>query len=217
MIREVVAEVWGLFLARFWRTLLIVGLLLAPLELGLAIVDPGFASFAPGWWAWVGISSLITQVAFPWVIGALVHDVAEGDRTATEPYARTWDRLPDLILSSLVATVGAVLGLVAFVVPGLILFARWTLIVPAVVLEHLPWRAALARSNELVKGRTAAVLGIFILLILIAVVLVAAPVLVGYLVVEGVLGAWLAALALNTVLIAFFSYGPFVLHKRLAR
>ena len=217
MIREVVAEVWGLFLARFWRTLLIVGLMLAPLELGLAIVDPGFASFAPGWWAWVGITSLITQVAFPWVIGALVHDVAEGDRTATEPYARTWARLPDLILSSLVASVGAVLGLVAFVVPGLILFARWALIVPAVVLEHLPWRAALARSNELVKGRTAAVLGIFILLILIALVLVAVPVLVGYLVLEGVLGAWLAALALNTVLIAFFSYAPFVLHRRLAR
>jgi hypothetical protein len=217
MIREVVAEVWRLFLARFWRTLLIVGLMLAPLELGIAIFNPGFASFAPGWWAWVGVTSLIAQVAFPWVIGALVHDVAEGDRGATEPYARTWDRLPDLILSSLVATVGAVLGIVAFVVPGLILFARWTLIVPVIVLEHLPWRAALARSNELVRGRTAAVLGIFVLLILIAVALVAVPVLVGYLVLGGVLGAWLATLALNTVVIAFFSYAPFVLHRRLAR
>ena len=216
MIREVVAEVWSLFLGRFWRTLLIVLLLLAPLELGLAIVDPGFASFAPGWWAWVGITSLIAQVAFPWAIGALVHDVAEGDRTAAEPYARTWDRLPDLIMSSLVAAVGAALGLVAFVVPGLILFARWTLIVPAIVLEHMPWRAALGRSNELVRGRTAAVLGIFALLTLTAVPLVAVPVLVGYLVLEGVLGAWLAALALNTVIIAFYSYAPFVLHRRLA-
>ena len=216
MVGAVVAEVWCLFLARFWRTLLIVALMLAPLELATAILDPGFSSLAPGWWAWVGFTSMVTLVAFPWVIGALVHDVAEGDRRATEPYARTWDRLPDLILSALVTTVGIALGIVAFVVPGLILFARWGLVVPLIVLEQLPWRAALARSNELVRGRTAAVLGIFALLSLIALVLVAVPVLVGYFVFEGVIGAWLATLAVDTVFIAFFSFAPFVLHGRLA-
>jgi hypothetical protein len=216
VVTAVVREVWRLFLARFWRTLLIVALMLAPLELAIAILDPGFASLAPGWWAWVGFTSAITLVAFPWVIGALVHDVAEDDRTPTEPYARTWDRLPDLILSAVVTTVGIALGTLALVVPGLILMARWALVVPLIVLERAPWRAALARSNELVRGRTAAVLGIFVVLSLIGVVLVAVPLLVGYFLLEGVIGAWLATLAVDTVFIAFYSFAPFVLYRRFA-
>ena len=157
----------------------------------------------------------MTLVAFPWVIGALVHDVAEGDRTVTEPYARTWGRLRDLILSAVVTTVGIALGLVALVVPGLILFARWALVVPLIVLERLHWRAALARSNELVRGQTGRVLAVFALLTLIAILLAAIPVLVGYFVLGGVLGAWLATLAGDTVFLAFYSFAPFVLYRRL--
>jgi hypothetical protein len=84
LIAGVVGEVWRLFRARFWRTLMIVALLLAPLELLIAVLDPNFTSLAPGWWVWVGFTSAITLVAFPWVLGALVHDVAEGDRMATK-------------------------------------------------------------------------------------------------------------------------------------
>jgi Membrane domain of glycerophosphoryl diester phosphodiesterase len=157
----------------------------------------------------------MTLLAFPWVIAALVHDVGRGDRTAAEPYARTFDRLPDLIASAVVTTVGIALGMVAFVVPGLILFARWALIVPLIVLEHRPWREALARSNELVRGRTLAVLAIFALLSVVALLLVAVPLAVGYLVLGGVLGAWLATMAVNTVFIAFYSFAPFVLYGRL--
>jgi hypothetical protein len=190
-------------------------LLLAPLELGVALLDSDFSSVDRGWWVWVGVSAAVTLIAFPWVIGALVHDVAEGDRTVTEPYARTRDRLRDLILSALVTTVGIALGLVALVVPGLILFARWALVVPLIVLERLPWRAALARSNGLVRGQTGRVLAVFALLTLMAVLLVAVPVLVGYLVLEGVLGAWLATLAVDTVFLAFYSYAPFVMYRRM--
>jgi Membrane domain of glycerophosphoryl diester phosphodiesterase len=214
VIGDVVGAVWRLFLARFWRTLVIVALLLAPLELAIAVLDPDFESLALGWWAWVGLTSAITLVAFPWIIGALVHDVAEHDRTATDPYRHTADRLPDLVLSALVTTLGILLGTVALIVPGLILMARWALVVPLIVLEQQPWRAALARSNELVKGRTGSVMAIFIALTLIGAGLVAIPVLLGYGVVGGVLGAWLAAMAINTVFIAFYSFAPFVLYRR---
>jgi hypothetical protein len=213
---SVVAEVWRLFVSRFWRTLIVVLLLLAPLELGVALLDPDLTSVDYGWWVWVGVSAAVTLVAFPWAIGALVHDVAEADGPVTQPYARTWDRLRDLILSALVTTVGIALGIVALVVPGLILFARWALVVPLIVLERLPWRAALGRSNELVRGQTGRVLVVFALLTLIALALAAVPVLVGYFVLEGVLGAWLATLALDTAFIAFYSFAPFVLYRRLA-
>ena len=216
MVEEVVRESWRLFLGRFWRTLLIVALLLAPLELFIAIFDPDFGSLGFGWWAWVAVTSAVSLVAFPWIIGAVVHDVAEGDRTATDPYRHTVDRLPDLVLSALVTTVGILLGTVVLIVPGLILMARWALVVPLIVIERQPWRAALSRSNELVKGRTGSVVAVFLVLSLIGVVLVAIPVLVGYGVLGGVLGAWVAAMAINTVFIAFYSFAPFILYRRLA-
>jgi Membrane domain of glycerophosphoryl diester phosphodiesterase len=215
LIAGVVGEVWRLFLARFWRTLLVVAILLAPLELLIAILDPDFTSLALGWWAWVGFTSVITLVAFPWVIGALVHDVAEGDHAAMQAYARTWDRLPDLVISAVVTTVGILLGTIALVVPGLILMARWALVVPLVVLERAPWRLALSRSNELVRGRTRTVVAIFVLLTLIGLALVAIPLAVGYLLLENVIGAWLATLAVDTVFIAFYAFAPVALYKRL--
>jgi len=216
VVGEVVRESWRLFLGRFWRTLLIVGLLLAPLELALAVLDPEFTSGGgSGWALWVLFSSAITLVAFPWIIGAVVHDVAEGHETATGAYRQTAHRLPDLVLSALVTTVGILLGTIAFVIPGLILMARWALVVPLIVLEQAPWRVALGRSNELVRGRTGRVLVIFLVLTLIGAVLAAVPVAVGYLVLGGVLGAWLTAMAINTIFIAFYSFAPFSLYRRL--
>jgi hypothetical protein len=215
MVLEVVREVWRLFLARFWRTLLIVLLLLAPLELLVGLVDPDFSSIAHGWWVWVGLSAAVTLVAFPWVIGAVVHDVGRADRGAADAYQLTASRLPDLVISAIVTTVGIALGTIALVLPGLLLVARWALVVPLIVLDGLPWRASLSRSNELVRGRTWSVLGVFVVLTLIGAALVAVPVLVGYFAFENVLGAWLATLAIDTVAIAFYSFAPFVLHRRL--
>jgi Membrane domain of glycerophosphoryl diester phosphodiesterase len=215
MVLDVVREVWRLFLARFWRTLLIVLLLLAPLELLVGLVDPDFSSIAHGWWVWVGLSAAVTLVAFPWVIGAVVHDVGRADRGAADAYRLTASRLPDLVISAIVTTVGIALGTIALVLPGLLLVARWALVVPLIVLDGLPWRASLSRSNELVRGRTWSVLGVFVVLTLIGAALVAVPVLVGYFAFENVLGAWLATLAIDTVAIAFYSFAPFVLHRRL--
>jgi hypothetical protein len=214
VVREVVGEVWRLFRARFWRTLIIIALLLAPLELAVELVDPGLAE--DDWWLWVATTAALTLVAFPWVFGAVVHDVAAGDRMPTDSYARTARRLPDLAISALVTTVGILLGTIALIVPGMLLMARWALIVPLIVLEGASWRRALARSNELVRGRTWSVVAIFAAITVIGVALVAAPVAVGYYVLGGVIGAWLATVAIDSVFIALYAFAPIVLYRRLA-
>ena len=213
MIGEVVAEVWRLFLARFWRTLVIVALLLAPIELVVLLLEPDFDSFGR-WAAWVALVAVVGLVSFPWVIGALVHDAANGNATPVDAYRRTAGQLPDLIVSSVVTTVGIVLGTLALVIPGLILLSRWALVVPLIVLDRASWREALRRSNELVRGRTSSVLGVFVILTLIGAALVAIPVAIGYSVIGGVLGAWIATLAIDTVGIAFYSFAPLVLYRR---
>jgi len=212
MVGEVVREVWRLFLARFWRTLLIVAVLLAPLEFAVELLDADLSS--DGWWIWVAASASVSLVAFPWVIGAVVHDVGAGDRTPAQAYRKTAGSLVDLVLSAIVTTIGILLGTLALVVPGLLLMARWALVVPLIVLDGASWRQALGRSNELVRGRTWSVVAIFVVLTLIGAVLVAVPVLIGYSLVGGVIGAWLATLAIDTVAIAFYSFAPFLLHRR---
>jgi hypothetical protein len=53
---------------------------------------------------------------------------------------------------------GVFIGLLALIVPGVIVAARWSLIAPIVVLERRSPVEALGRSNELVRGRTGRVL-----------------------------------------------------------
>ena len=214
MVREVVAEVWRLFRARFWRTLLIVALLLAPLELGVAFFDPDFSSVVPSWWWWIAISSAVTLLVFPWVIAAVVHDVAVGDEKATDAYRDTARRLPALVISAVVSTIGIVLGTIALIVPGLLLMARWALVVPLIVLEGVGWRESLSRSNTLVRGRTWSVAGIFVVLTLVMLAIAAPPLIVASFWVDNVVGAWISTLILDTVCVAFYSYAPFVLYRR---
>jgi cell division protein FtsX len=107
-------------------SLITVALLLAPLELAVLLVDPQLVS--DDWWLWVGMTAALVVIAFPWVIGAVVHDVATDDPTPAQAYRQTADRVPDLAISALVTTIGITLGTLALVVPGLILVARWALV-----------------------------------------------------------------------------------------
>ncbi len=188
---------------------------MAPIELVVLLLEPDFDSFGR-WAAWVALTAVVGLVSFPWVIGALIHDAANDDETPIAAYRRTAGQLPDLIVSSVVTTVGIALGTLALVVPGLILLSRWALVVPLIVLDGASWRESLRRSNELVRGRTWSVFGVFVVLTLIGAALVAIPTAIGYLWIGGVVGAWLATVAIDTVGIAFYSFAPLVLYRRFA-
>ena len=52
----------------------------------------------------------------------------------------------------LVASFGVALGFVAFVIPGLFLMVRWSVVVQAAVMEREGWLPALRRSRQLAAG-----------------------------------------------------------------
>jgi hypothetical protein len=62
-----------------------------------------------------------------------------------------------LLKVSIIYGLGVGLGLVLFIVPGLIIMARWSLMAPLVVLENVT-RGAAARSSSLVRGKAQTVL-----------------------------------------------------------
>ncbi len=62
---------------------------------------------------------------------------------------------------NVVSGIGAALGLLLFIVPGVILALRWSMSVPAGVVEGLGVAQAMDRSVQLTKGNRWAILGLF--------------------------------------------------------
>lgn len=117
-------------------------------------------------------SALLVSFVLSWVGGLLVQgslvevvrDLHEGRQIApiTAYYDRTRGRLGTLLGASFVEGLGLIVAFLLLIVPGFIAIARWSLVVPLVMIERLGWRDAFARSSQLVKGQTGRVLGLVI-------------------------------------------------------
>lgn len=153
---------------RLWRrSVVVAGLIFVVVSLADAL-----AARHVTFWTRI-VSLLVGLVGGLLVQGALVEivrDLHEGRPSATigELYERTRGRLGTLAGTSLLFGLGVGLGLLLLVVPGLILAARWSLIVPLVMIERLGVRDAFTRSSELVRGKTGRVLALFVISALIA-------------------------------------------------
>jgi hypothetical protein len=100
------------------------------------------------------------------VQGALIEAVAKEHQnrpqgSIVDLYASASRRAGALVAVSLLTGVGVALGLFLLIVPGLVLFTRWSLAVPAVMLENRTPLQALRRSAGLVKGNGWAVFAVF--------------------------------------------------------
>jgi energy-converting hydrogenase Eha subunit A len=101
------------------------------------------------------------------VQGALVETVAnERERRAqgsiADLYRSASKRIGTLVGVSLLTGIGVGVGLFLLVVPGLVLFTRWSLAVPAVMIEGRSPVDAMRRSTQLVKGHGWQVFAIFV-------------------------------------------------------
>jgi hypothetical protein len=94
-------------------------------------------------------SQLATAAAFKIIGGSYLDE--EVDWRDSLRFA--FSRLRSLVWLSILIGLGIVLGTLACIVPGVYLYAAWSVAVPALVLEDLRGRAALRRSRRLVEGR----------------------------------------------------------------
>jgi hypothetical protein len=212
-IGEVLTEGWALYKRLFARSVVVAGLIFLVVSLADALASTR-ATYATGL-----VSLLLALIGGLLVQGALVEvvrDVHEGrpPARATVYYERTRGRLGTLLGSAILYGLGVAIGFVLLIVPGLIAVARWSLIVPLVMIERLGWRAAFRRSNELVKGRTGRVLG----LIVITNVLTA----VATLILRGFFSAlplfwsgWIGGTVAGALVVPFEAYVLTVLYYRL--
>jgi len=161
-ISEVLEEGWALYKRLFGRSAVVAGLIFLVVALADALASTR-ATYAT---AFVSLAlALIGGLLVQGALVEVVRDIHEGrpPAPATEYYQRTRGRLGTLLGTAILYGVGVAIGFVLLVVPGLIAVARWSLIVPLVMIERLGWRPAFRRSNELVKGRTGRVLGLIVI------------------------------------------------------
>jgi hypothetical protein len=147
----VLVDAAQLYRALFRRTVVIAALVFAVVCLAETV----------GPWPLVLLSVVGTCV----VQGALIEAVdMERERRGGSTGAllgAAWKRAGALVGVSLLTGVGVGIGLFLLVVPGLILFTRWSLAVPVVMLEGRAPRDAMRRSAELVKGHGWRVFAVF--------------------------------------------------------
>jgi hypothetical protein len=208
-IGEILGEAFAVYRRLFRRSVVVAGLIFAVVSLAQALAAESGTAIA------LLVSLLLSLVGGLLVQGALVEvvrDLHEGrDPAAINMYYdRTRGRLGTLIGASFMYGLGVILGLILFVVPGLIAVARWSLIVPLVMIEKRGWRDAFKRSSELVRGKTGRVLT---LVVIANVVTLVVGSIFGFL--PGFFGAWIGGTLAGAIAVPFEAHLLTVLYYRL--
>ena len=209
-ISEVLGEAFALYRRLFRRSVVVAGLIFAVVALAQALAARSGTAIA------LFVSLLLSLVGGLLVQGALVEvvrDLREGRPPApvNEYYDRTRGRLGTLVGASIAYGFGVLFGFVLLVIPGLIAIARWSLIVPLVMIEKLGWRDAFRRSSELVRGQTGRVLALVVIAdIIVAVVSSFFTFLPGF------VGAWVGGTVAGAIAVPFEAYVLTILYYRLS-
>jgi hypothetical protein len=114
---------------------------------------------------------LLYIIGYTWVDAALYATLGRPLGRPWSAYGAVVDRVPALVLMSLMVFIPLVVAFLLLIVPGLLLSARWSAAGPLLVLDRLGPIAALEKSNELVRGRTWSVVGAGVAIALTAVAL----------------------------------------------
>jgi hypothetical protein len=163
----VLSEAWQVYKAH-WQHLLTIALVVYA---AVAVITLLVGLILEGWAAGI-IAGLVSLVATFWLQGALVtavDDIRDGraDLSFSETLGRVRPRLPAIMVAGILAALGVLLGLLLFVVPGLVLLTWWVLVIPVVVLENRRASESFGRSRELVRGYGWNVFGVIVLTVLV--------------------------------------------------
>lgn len=83
--------------------------------------------------------------------------------TIAQAFSALRGRIGELCLITISVGFLIGLGIIACIVPGILLALRWAIVVPVAVLEHAPLRVSMSRSAELTDGDRGRIFMIFLL------------------------------------------------------
>ena len=187
----VLKQAWLLYKRLFARSVLLAGTVYGAIHFLQAVASSGRAG--------VGVTLLaltLSVAGLALVQGGLVeivrglHEDGDDDPSVFEALGRASGRVLKLVCVSILFGLGVGLASLLFVIPGLILWVRWSVAVPAAMLEEGTARDALRRSRAIVSGngwnvfKVLFAVGFLIVIVLLPVTVVAHG--------SGPYGIWLA-------------------------
>jgi hypothetical protein len=117
-------------------------------------------------------ATVIAAVGYQGLVVQAVRDIQDGKRDLTVAglYRSVVKVLAPLLWTAIIVGVGVFLGILAFIIPGLVLLTQWAVAAPVVVCEVRTAPQALGRSRELVRSHGWQVFGVLIVTFLLVIV-----------------------------------------------
>lgn len=162
--------------------------------------------------------SLAGQALYTGFVVELVRDVRDGrrDKTVGDLFSAAAPFILPLIGFGILFGIGAAIGFLLIVIPGLILVTFWSLGAPSIVVEGIGPIDAFGRSWRLVRGQAWQVFGVlvitFVIVVVIQVVLAAIANPIG----NGEVSTWIASIIAGTVTAPIYAIAVTVMYFELA-
>jgi hypothetical protein len=179
----ILGNAFRLYRARFWVFATIALVVVIPVDLLIYGVAGELLWTNPDWGDSMPVGAEVASwlapflVTTPLITAGHVHavtDLGSGrDASARRALAAAGARMTPVAAAVSLAALGAGLGLVALIAPGVYLWARWFLAPQAVVAEQLGPLEGLGRSADLVRGQWWRVFGIAVAITLLAAIFAA--------------------------------------------
>jgi hypothetical protein len=163
-------EAYRLYRSRFSLFATIAFAVVVPVDLAIYGLAGKWLWTDPGWGDSLPVGAQVASFLAPWLVTTplitaghvhAVMDLGAGRQpSAGRALAAAARRLTPVAGAVTLAALGAALGLILLIVPGVYLWVRWYLSAQAVVAEQLGPRRGLERSADLVRGQWWRVFGI---------------------------------------------------------
>ncbi|MBK5111068.1 MAG: hypothetical protein JJE10_06825 [Thermoleophilia bacterium] len=158
---ESTKEIYGGAFGTVWLAALIIWI---PTAIIVALLGTDTVFFS--------IGKIISALAGVWLTGTfvkIVQDVESDGRVDSsigELFGAVFPRLLSLLVMGIIIGVCIGIGLIFFIIPGIIIALMWIVAVPAMIVENKGIFDSLGRSLELTKGNWMRILGVGVLILL---------------------------------------------------
>jgi hypothetical protein len=173
-----VREILGTTVVIYWRYPLLFATLalavIAPYELArLAVTGNGPLSSSQNARADDLFDLLDFSLVSPLISALHIHaviEIGQGRRPRLGSVAKQGLRvLPVVAAAEIIANILIGFGLIAFVVPGLLLAVRWSVVAQTAAVDNKGWLAALRRSGRLAAGNYGHIFGLLVIVWLVTI------------------------------------------------
>ena len=188
-IGEILSETFAMYSANFMQYLIpflaagvVTGLLTTLVS--LAIVVPAFSppNTPEQLWSWVWrllgliIASAIVTGIISWIVGYIAQGIAvkftsdtleKGQANLQTSFNFTMSKLLSILAASIITGILILVGLLALIIPGIILAIMFSLVVQTIIVEDTGALESLSRSRRLVSNRWLKTFGLLLVLYII--------------------------------------------------